>query len=485
MTWARWLVSVWLACSVGTGAWAQNVQHFRPAPGTWNAFGVETARTANALELVPALHVNHGFDPLVERDADGEAVEVLIGHLTTFDSTLVLGLTDRFELSAAVPVHLAYGDGLEAIGGEGMALGDARVVPKLRLVGAGHDDGNDGDEGFGLAISLVTTVGTGADARFLGEGQTTVEPRAAASFFGGGWGLAANLGFRARPESGRLHAMEVGHEITYGLAYLLRVSRDTWVLGEAWGLLPAAEIDDRGHPLEAVFGVRHRTSAGAVLDAGLGSGVLPEYGAPAVRLFVGVAFDRHRQRIRPKAPPIEPEPPSDRDGDGLLDADDACPDAPEDADGVEDDDGCPDPDVAPPPPVAAPAPLPPPAPRVRVAGDRIELLEKVFFENNRAVLRAVSYSLLDEVAAVLLRNQKLGRVRVCGHTDSQGRAVYNRRLSERRAQAVRMYLIGKGVDAVRLESAGYGEARPIDTNRTVEGRRMNRRVEFTILGGDL
>jgi outer membrane protein OmpA-like peptidoglycan-associated protein len=73
------------------------------------------------------------------------------------------------------------------------------------------------------------------------------------------------------------------------------------------------------------------------------------------------------------------------------------------------------------------------------------------------------------------------RLRIEGHTDAQGDETANQALSERRAKAVRDYLVSKGVDASRLEAIGYGGTKPIDTNRTERGREANRRIEFQIL----
>lgn len=119
---------------------------------------------------------------------------------------------------------------------------------------------------------------------------------------------------------------------------------------------------------------------------------------------------------------------------------------------------------------------------VRVTKERIEILQKVQFETAKAVIKPESDGLLGEVAAILIRYPDLGRVEVGGHTDSQGSDSYNLGLSEERAAAVRTWLIERGsVPADRLTSAGFGETRPIDTNKTPQGREKNRRVEFRLL----
>ena len=108
------------------------------------------------------------------------------------------------------------------------------------------------------------------------------------------------------------------------------------------------------------------------------------------------------------------------------------------------------------------------------------VLEGVQFETGSAALAAGSEGPLAE-AARLLRGRPGLRVRVEGHTDDTGSAEGNRRLSERRARAVRDWLVASGVDASRLEAVGVGPAQPVASNATAEGRARNRRVELVRL----
>jgi len=105
------------------------------------------------------------------------------------------------------------------------------------------------------------------------------------------------------------------------------------------------------------------------------------------------------------------------------------------------------------------------------------VLRGVNFEFDKAVLLAESTLILDRVAASLLAHPEV-KVEVAGHTDSDGSDAYNLKLSDRRAKAVRDYLIKKGVPASQLTANGYGESRPTADNKTVEGRAENRRVEL-------
>jgi outer membrane protein OmpA-like peptidoglycan-associated protein len=131
------------------------------------------------------------------------------------------------------------------------------------------------------------------------------------------------------------------------------------------------------------------------------------------------------------------------------------------------------------PVVAEPAPPPPPK-RVQVTDKKIEIMETVQFETNKAVLLPQSEPLLNEVADVLKEHAEIEEVRVEGHTDSQGGDKANMKLSDARAKTVRDYLIGKGIDGGRLVAKGFGEPKPVADNNTEEGRFKNRRVEFEI-----
>jgi outer membrane protein OmpA-like peptidoglycan-associated protein len=138
--------------------------------------------------------------------------------------------------------------------------------------------------------------------------------------------------------------------------------------------------------------------------------------------------------------------------------------------------------VEPPPPpvVAAPPPPPAPPPRVEVTKEKLELKDKVFFETGRSTIKPASYGLLDEVAQALSQHGEIGRVEIGGHTDALGAAATNQKLSQARAEAVRAYLVKKGVDGGRLEAKGYGPSLPVADNKTATGREANRRVEFVI-----
>ena len=201
--------------------------------------------------------------------------------------------------------------------------------------------------------------------------------------------------------------------------------------------------------------------------------------------------------------PLEPEdrdgfqdedgcPDPDNDQDGILDADDRCPLEPEDRDGFQDEDGCPEPDndrdtVLDP---ADQCPLAPGRPedngcprtvRLDTETGTIFILQRVEFATNRDVILDRSFPILVEVAAIMLANPQLRRLRIEGHTDDRGRDANNLDLSGRRAASVIRWLSDHNVEGARLEGWGCGELHPMETNASADGRQANRRVEFHIV----
>ncbi len=135
------------------------------------------------------------------------------------------------------------------------------------------------------------------------------------------------------------------------------------------------------------------------------------------------------------------------------------------------------------PVVEAPAPTPAPAPVAKpaVVAEKITLQADAYFDFDKSVLKAEGKAKLDDLAS------KLGLVNVetliaTGHTDSVGSDAYNDALSLRRANAVKAYLVSKGVESERVLVEGKGERQPVATNATKEGRAQNRRVVVELVG---
>ncbi len=136
-----------------------------------------------------------------------------------------------------------------------------------------------------------------------------------------------------------------------------------------------------------------------------------------------------------------------------------------------------------PEPAAQPAPAPePPPPAPTPTVERVTIQGTALFALNSAKLSEEGKAAVDEVIEKLRSFDKVSSIIITGHTDSTGSAAYNQKLSERRANTVRDYMISRGVNPALLSAVGAGENEPIADNSTREGRAENRRVEIDIVG---
>jgi outer membrane protein OmpA-like peptidoglycan-associated protein len=348
----------------------------------------------------------------------------------------------------------------------------------------------------------------------------------------GTWLLAAQAGAILRTEKIFLANDDtLQHEATAGLAWATAGAPLRYEVS-ARGVF---DLEGQGVNAELLGGLRYALGRNAEVYALAGPGFSSKPGTPTYRGLVGVAFapgkeEAPKPAAAPPPPPPPPDPcapgqaqpveqcpdldadgdgipngqdrcpreagiaatggcpPRDSDGDGILDHEDRCPQEPgvaafqgcrppdTDGDGIIDpEDRCPDR-----PGVPAEAGCPPA--RAEIVQGRIDLKERVFFDTSKATIQRRSYQLLDDVAALLVANPGVTGIEIQGHTDDRGAADMNKALSQRRADAVKDYLVSKGVAADRLVAVGYGEEQPAEPNTTAAGRDANRRVEFVIRG---
>ncbi len=129
-------------------------------------------------------------------------------------------------------------------------------------------------------------------------------------------------------------------------------------------------------------------------------------------------------------------------------------------------------------PAPAPAPVAPPAPP---AASKVTFAADAFFDFDKSVLKPEGRAKLDDLVSKI-RDVNLEVIIAVGHTDSIGSDAYNQRLSVRRAEAVKAYLVTKGIERNRVYTEGKGEKQPVADNKTAEGRAKNRRVEIEVVG---
>ncbi|MCB9709418.1 MAG: hypothetical protein H6714_11570, partial [Myxococcales bacterium] len=330
---------------MATSAQAQtvNINHFRPAELARDGFAISRPDDQGHLKFGAQLHLEYANDPLVylnnTANNNSEAFSV-IEHQLVSHLTLSLGLWDRLVLFAGLPVNLIMDEGSNAFGvtADGPGIGDVYAGARLRLVGERDDVG-------ALALQVTGTFPTAdlADDNqlFSGDDSPMVHPELLMELRAKGVRLTGNVGARFR-EARPLPGISVDDELTYGAALTLPLVRDRLdMMGELWG--STALNDDFGKrgnsPLEALGGLKYYSAGGFTVGAAGGGGILGGYGAPDFRVMAMLGLGKPLEKEAPEEPAQ-----ADRDGDGIMDDQDQCPDDAEDLDGYEDEDGCPEPD---------------------------------------------------------------------------------------------------------------------------------------------
>lgn len=126
---------------------------------------------------------------------------------------------------------------------------------------------------------------------------------------------------------------------------------------------------------------------------------------------------------------------------------------------------------------AAPAPAPAPAP----VSEKVSFAADAFFDFDKSVLKPEGKAKLDDLTSKI-KDMNLEVAIAVGHTDSVGTDAYNQKLSIRRAEAVKAYMVSKGIEVNRVYTEGKGEKQPVADNKTAAGRAQNRRVEIEVVG---
>lgn len=248
-------------------------------------------------------------------------------------------------------------------------------------------------------------------------------------------------------------------------------SRDLGVAIKA-GVL--ADITSNGAvQLSAEVGKRSVDLTEHLEDVFGGLGLRFNFGAPAKAAPVVAAAP---VAPAPAPAPVAPPPPADSDRDGVIDSADRCPNtvagATVDANGCELDgdrdgvvnrlDKC---------------PTTPAGDKVDASGCSYNMPLQVQFDTNKATIKAESNGELDTFVQ-FMKDVPSAKGELQGHTDADGSEAYNLSLSQRRADAVKAYIVDKGIDAARISAKGYGESQPVSDNNTAAGKAANRRVLF-------
>jgi outer membrane protein OmpA-like peptidoglycan-associated protein len=524
---------------------------FRPAVDTKGHFTVDSTPVLPHLNISLGLILDFGFNEWLAVEQDGEEAydRTIVERYIAAQLMFNLGLWDRVVVGLQLPIAITAGNklGYDEDTGDPIrrawstkgTFSDIAIHAKFHITRA-----NFHPVGIGAVIQyqapsgkselLTGEPGGGAVA---GKLILDIEPASwyrAALNGGVRYALGAEtdnyLSWDGRDgDPGDLLLFKYGPMLTFGLgqSFVLWPGLMDFVLEFYGNQLLTQMSGTKYTSLEAAGGFKFYVEANSYLLAGYAHGIPTGgtdsgYGFQNVehRMFLGFSF--------------EPSMP-DRDGDGIADANDACPDEPEDKDNFEDSDGCPDPDNDKDgiPDVEDQCPLvpedldgdrdedgcpeEPSDPTADRDNDRIpdvddkcpekpetyngkededgcpdkgdvvlkdgliKTLKKVYFEYNSDKIMPVSYNILDTVALTINNNPQIDLIEVQGHADERGAERYNLRLTGKRAKAVERYLVKKGVSKKRLRSMGYGEYCPVKAGSSEEAWEENRRVEFKVL----
>jgi len=538
------LVTVVATLGLASGAAAQtppqfDLNQFRPSQLATDGFAVSHADGQGHLRFGVQMYIDFARNPLELTVTDGPIPDQTLGLVhsqLTGHLTWNLGLWDRLVIFMDLPYTFILNDNLSESAVEFLdSIGQGLLIPN----GSGLGDLYVGARGvlygtranlFQLAAQAILTANTASAAKpqqnYLGE------PNASPNI--GGWfellgtfnagdyiRIPLNVGYKTTFQQ-EVPSLEIGNQLTFGAAVQLLLGQERFMLTmEAFGRTAAAAGTGFGGrqetPVELLGGFKYLNQKGVALGIAGTGGVTSGYGNPDWRLIGMLAYTM---------PGKEKALPVDTDGDGIVDEDDACPIEAEDLDGFRDDDGCPDLDNdadgildvddacpdEPGPPENDGCPDPdrdgdgvpdridncpdepgpvenqgcPEVQHVVIEESELQILDKIYFNVDSAVLQRRSYAVLDNVSEVLNAHPEISLIRVEGHTDSTGSADYNMRLSQRRVDSVVRYMVEKGgVSRDRLVAQGFGETRPLVPDaKTKAALAQNRRVEFRIADAD-
>jgi outer membrane protein OmpA-like peptidoglycan-associated protein len=494
-----------------TAAHGFALDRFEPSEPGSEWFVHDTLDLRGEVRPAMGLVLDYGYKPYILVNPDGsENTSIISDQLFVHIGGSIVFLS-RFRVGVSLPVLLTQDgsatggvvNGQRVVGSTSGGIGDLRLGADVRLFG------NYG-EPLTLAAGGRVWLPTGDSKNYLGDGAVRAGPQVAAAGDVHAFVYSASLGVVYRANTSGFAGHPTGSEATFGAAAGVRVLEKKLVIGpEIWASTVLADgFGARTTPVALVAGA-HYTAGDFRVGAGLGPGLSHAAGTSIFRALASIEYVPPFAKVAEVAKVAEPaardrdaisapeNAPLDRDGDGVVDGQDACPDVAgvhsedpktngcppdpdRDKDGVLNDvDACPD--------AAGPRSEDPKTtgcPRVSIKNAQIQILDQPKFDLNEAVIKRESDSLLSDVAQVMNDHMEVKHVTVEGHTDSAGSAELNKALSRRRAEAVVKWLVDHGVSLSRLSARGMGKDEPIMPNDTDAGRAANRRVEFHIEAQD-
>lgn len=316
-----------LSCFVSTFAHAQSkapgfaLDRFDPSERGSDWFTTESLDLRGNLRVAGGLVLDYARDPLVYYLPNGDKGTAIVSDQFYAHAGLGLILVDRVRLSLNMPVALANAGDSRTIGGQlvssdnTVAAGDLRASLDVRLVGEYRDPAT-------LAIGARVYFPTGSQDAYTGDGSVRVSPRAMLAGEISHFVYAAQLGFTYRANDDTFLGTPRGNELFMSASAGFSGLDGRLVLGpEIFGSSVTksdAFFERRSTPFELLFGAHCLATQALRIGLGIGPGLTRGVGTPEFRGLLSVEWQE----------PIEPPAPRDRDGDGVVDAEDACPDVP-------------------------------------------------------------------------------------------------------------------------------------------------------------
>ncbi len=514
--------------AVTTAAQAQTVpgfslDRFNPSDRGSDWFAGDSLDLRGNNRIAAGLVADYASNPLAVYTSGSSST--LKGAVVSSQFFLHLGasynLFDWLRIGLNLPVLLTTGGTQESLSTSsgvqtyaspsGAGVGDVRLSVTVRLLGTYGDP-------FTLAVAGQVFFPSGSRSSYTSDGTVRFNPYLMGAGAIGPFVYSAQVGVGINPLSATYDNSSLGSSLLLSGTAGVRLLDNNLVIGpEVYGSTAFnSAFKLQSSPLEGILGAHYLINHMIRVGLGGGPGFTRGFGAPQYRLLGMVEYapspevapsDRDKDGIVdaqdacPDTPGVKSDDPKkngcppDRDGDGILDAQDACPDTPgvksddpkkngcpedkdRDKDGIPNDqDACPDEPGKP-----DPDPKKNGCPKAFVKNNQIVIVDQVRFKTDSAeiVKGKDSEDILNAVLEVLQKHPEIKHVRVEGHTDNKGSAAHNKTLSAKRAQSVVKWLVQHGVEKSRLSSQGFGSEHPIADNKTEDGRRQNRRVEFHI-----
>jgi outer membrane protein OmpA-like peptidoglycan-associated protein len=320
------------------------VQSFHPMPSIEDdLFAVESATVGEANAWAAGIAVSYAREPLVSTvtNCGSECPDmVTVGQeasLVKQQTMVAVGgayaLANRFEIGLTIPLLMQSGDSaMIGATADGATLGDVAVHGKAQLAKFGR---------FALGAAAVLTAPTSKDGQFAGYDGPSGSISLLASQRARRFLVSVNVGFLGR-KTEDLASVNQGSAVLFGAGAGYRVAHSVWIAAEGFG--DYGIVEDAKPSFQALAGLRVRLGNSISVGLGGGMGIGEGLGVPKARGFLLVGLSPKMRPAEAMRPPPPPPDTRDSDGDGIVNADDTCPNEAEDKDVFEDSDGCPDPD---------------------------------------------------------------------------------------------------------------------------------------------